>query len=182
MANVVIVHGREGHPEANWFPWLKDELEKEGHMVFVPQFPGGEEQNLEAWMEVFKKYESYLGENTVFVGHSLGATFILSLLEEYKGKAAFLVSGFVGKIGKEYNDSLKTFAQKDFDWEKIKKNCENIHLYHGKDDDVVEMKKAEELKNMLGTELSLIESGGHLDEAAGYYQFDVLLEKMKKYL
>ena len=39
MANIFIIHGTEGYPEENWFPWLKKELEQKGHIVFVPQFP-----------------------------------------------------------------------------------------------------------------------------------------------
>lgn len=182
MANIFIFHGREGHPEANWFPWLRDELEGEGHSVFIPQFPGGEEQTLDGWIDVFKKYEEYLTDDTVFVGHSLGAVFVLSLLEQYKALSAFIVSGFIGKIGKSYDGTMKTFAQRDFDWEAIQQNCKSIHIIHGYGDSVVETKKAEELRRMTRGELKMIEDGGHLDEAAGYYQFDVLLDLMQPYL
>ena len=39
MKNVIIIHGTEGYPEENWFPWLKKNLEERGYNVTVPQFP-----------------------------------------------------------------------------------------------------------------------------------------------
>jgi predicted alpha/beta hydrolase family esterase len=30
MKRVIIIHGWEASPESNWFPWLKNELEKKG--------------------------------------------------------------------------------------------------------------------------------------------------------
>ena len=39
MKTAIIIHGTEGYPEENWFPWLKSELEIIGYQTFVPQFP-----------------------------------------------------------------------------------------------------------------------------------------------
>ena len=43
MKKVVIIHGANGSPEENWFPWLKKELETKGIEVIIPQFPGGKD-------------------------------------------------------------------------------------------------------------------------------------------
>ncbi|MDO8240814.1 MAG: hypothetical protein Q7T51_02465 [Candidatus Moranbacteria bacterium] len=32
---VFIIHGWEGKPDSNWFPWMKTELEKENVQVHV---------------------------------------------------------------------------------------------------------------------------------------------------
>lgn len=39
--NYVIIHGSFGSKDGNWFPWLKDELERKGKQVIVPQMPIG---------------------------------------------------------------------------------------------------------------------------------------------
>ena len=92
MTNVFIIHGAYGHPNENWFPWLKSELEKLGCKVFVPKFPTPENQSLENWLKVFKDYKQYLNENSIVVGHSLGPAFLLNILENLDKpiKAAFL--------------------------------------------------------------------------------------------
>lgn len=52
--NAFIFHGAGGHPEENWFPWLKRELEAKGLEVFVPKFPTPEGEGLEAWLKVLE--------------------------------------------------------------------------------------------------------------------------------
>ena len=37
MTKVFLIHGSHGSPEENWFPWLKQELEKAGLEVIVPE-------------------------------------------------------------------------------------------------------------------------------------------------
>ena len=37
MDNYIIIHGSFGSKDGNWFPWLKNELEKDNKDVVVPQ-------------------------------------------------------------------------------------------------------------------------------------------------
>ena len=78
---VFIIHGAYGNPNENWFPWLKNKLEKLGIKVFVPRFPTPEGQNLNNWLRTFKEYISHVDEKTIFVGHSLGTAFIMNIIE-----------------------------------------------------------------------------------------------------
>ena len=65
-----IIHGSYGNPNENWFPRLKKELEKEGCIVFIPEFPTPENQSLKNWMEIFNDfYLSKIDENTILIGH-----------------------------------------------------------------------------------------------------------------
>ncbi len=182
MANIFLIHGSYGNPNENWFPWLKGELEKIGHSVFVPQFPLSPEQSLENWLEVFKDYEKYIDNDSIFVGHSLGPAFILNILEKAEKpiKAAFFVSGFLGLINNQTYDTVnRTFTVKNFDWQKIKQSCNKFYIFHSDNDPYVPLEKAEELAKTLGVEIILIKGGGHLNATAGYLNFDLLLEKIK---
>lgn len=182
MANIFIIHGVEGYPEENWFPWLKKALEQEGHRVIVPQFPTPAKQTLEEWMKVFLQYKNLVEPEAILVGHSLGAPFLLSIIERMSCRAAFFVAGFTGKAGNRFDDSMKTFSQKTFDWEKIRNNCRNFAVFHSDNDPYIKPKKAEELARLLGVEVTFVKDAGHFNSAAGYDKFDLLLEKIKMFL
>jgi predicted alpha/beta hydrolase family esterase len=86
MKTAFIFHGTKGSPEENWFPWLKAELEKLNYNVFVPRFPTPENQSIENWLAVFKKYEKYVNQDTIFIAHSVGCPFALDILEKINKK------------------------------------------------------------------------------------------------
>ena len=183
--NIIIIHGAYGSPEENWFPWLKSELEKLGHSVYVPRFPTPENQTLDKWFEVFEEYKQYLDEDSVLVGHSVGPAFILNVLERLNRpvKAAFLVAGWTGKLGLEEFDPInKTFCERDFKWENIKQNCKSFFVFSSDNDPYVPLDKGKELAENLDTELIIMEGAGHFNEKAGYREFPLLLEKIRQLL
>ncbi|MDD3190133.1 MAG: alpha/beta hydrolase [Candidatus Pacebacteria bacterium] len=145
MKNVFIIHGAYGSSKENWFPWLKDELERNNYQVFVPNFPTPAGQSLGNWLKVIGEYGYYINKETIFIGHILGPVFILSVLEKLEKpiKACFFVSGFVDFLGNEDFDVInKSFVDKDFDWEKIKGNCKNFHIYYSDNGPYVSVEKA----------------------------------------
>ncbi len=182
MSTIFIIHGVGGHPKENWFPWLRQELEQLGKKVIIPQFPTPENQTLSSWLQTFEPYKDLITAETIFIGHSLGVAFILNLLEKYPAKAAILVSGFVGKVGNQFEDSMKTFAERSFDWQEIKNNCKNFLIFHSDNDPYVKLEKAHELADYLGAKVRLVPSGGHFNSDSGYTSFELLLDKIKELL
>lgn len=183
--HVIIIHGTKGTPDGNWFPWLKQQLEKKGLTVHVPTFPTPTGQSVDHWMQVFDHYRQFLNKDTIVIGHSVGPAFLLHVLEslEEPVKAAFFVAGFTGMLGNEEFDGLnKTFVTKEFDWETIKNNCGQFFVLHGADDPYVSLDKSVALAKNLGTEPIVIDKGGHLNAESGYKTFPKLLELIEKKL
>ncbi len=181
--NVIIIHGTRGNPDENWFPWLKAELEKRDCEVFVPAFPTPRGQSLDNWCAVFAEYETYLNEDAILVGHSLGPVFLLSVLEDltHPVKAAFFVGGFVGFLGHEQFDELnKTFVDRSFEWQKIRKNCKNFYVINALDDPYVPVESGKELAENLDAELVVLPEGGHLNEEFGFTEFELLRDLIVK--
>ena len=185
MKTIFIIHGSYGNPQENWFPWLKQELEKVGCQVIIPHFPTPKKQSLQNWRKVFKSYEHYLNEDSIIIGHSLGAAFLLTILEQRNTpiRAAFFIAGFIGSLENPTFDKINnTFVNRSFRWEKIKKNCRRFTLFHADNDPYVSLFKAQELAAHLETAVTLVNGAGHFNTQAGYTTFPLLLQDIKKEL
>lgn len=179
MKTVVILHGTKGSPEGNWFPWLKQELEAKGCKVYVPRLPTPEGQSVRNWCKALDEQAPRFDGDTILIGHSCGAAYLLHILEVLNEPVAqsVFVSGFTEKLGNEEYDLLNaTFVEHDFDWKKIKSNAWKITLFHGSDDPYVPLACAEKLAKSLGAALTVIENGGHLNAGSGYSEFPEILE------
>lgn len=186
MKRVIIIHGSYGYPTENWIPWLKTELNKLGVEVMVPQFPTPEGQDLSNWLKVLAQYEGKLTDETILVGHSVGASFIPSAIEYFNRpiKAAVLVAGFVSQLEKEsplLQVMLSTFVDKDFDWERIRILCPEFVILQSDNDPHVSFEKAGELARGVGAEITIIKNAGHFNVNSGYGEkFPQLLERLKE--
>ncbi len=181
-AKVIIVHGTGGSPFENWFPWLKQELTTLGCNVIVPSFPTPKAQSLNSWQIAFKNQVGFITPNTILIGHSLGAAFILKLLEQSSqpALATYLICGFVGKLGLPKYDLLnQSFVCCDFDWLQIRKNMGHAYVINSDNDPYVPLSKGKELAEKLQAPLTVIPGAKHMNEEAGYKSFPLLLEKIK---
>lgn len=173
-----IIHGAYGSPDENWVPWLKKELEKMDYKVFTPKFPTPDDQNLENWMKVFEPYFEKVDEDSIFVGHSLGPAFILSVLEriQVKVKACFFVAPFITNIGNPDFDIINKTFYKNFDWKKIKHNCKKFYIFQSDNDPYVPMEKGGELASNLHIGVIKLKNAGHFNKDAGYTEFPELFD------
>jgi len=75
-----ILHGLGGHSGENWFPWLKQQLEKMGHKAIVPNFPNPFSPVLDDWLNTLRREISENGEG-ILIGHSLGGVLAIKYIE-----------------------------------------------------------------------------------------------------
>ena len=181
-SNIFIFHGRGGHPNENWFPWLKEKLEEKNYAVFVPQFPTPEGQSLQAWFDVLENYEQYINEESILIGHSLGGMFVLRVLEKlsHKVKAAFFVGTPIGIEPIKKYENVLAFGGFDFRFDVIKNKSENFIVFHSDNDPNVALANGEQLAKELGVSLSLVPNAGHFNTKAGYNKFDELWKKLEQ--
>jgi predicted alpha/beta hydrolase family esterase len=182
-ARVIIIHGWEGSPQRNWFPWLKTELEKASCEVLAPLMPNADHPKLSEWLEFLKQTIGEADERTYFVGHSLGVMAILRYLEaQDDGKTvggAVLVAGFSEAIG--YGE-LKSFFEVPLDYEKVKQAAKRFSAINSDNDPYVSLKSGEILRDRLGAELTIIKNGGHLNTDAGCFELPAVLEKLNGFM
>jgi len=182
MKNAIIIHGTEGYPQENWFPWLKKELENLGYKVSVPQFPTPPivPAKISEWWKVLENLK--IDEDTMIIGHSLGGIFTLRILEKLKNPVAsvFLTGTPIGERPMKNFDRDAAFSGFEFDWNKIKKNAKRFVVFQSDDDPYVSLKNGEVLAKNLGVSLYFVANAGHFNAKAGYLKFPQLLEEIIK--
>jgi len=175
----LIFHGTLGTPQSNWFGWLQEELMIDGWQVAVPALPTPDNQSLENWTSTLQNQITDLNDLDLIVGHSLGATFAMRLIEAgiVSPKKLILVSALIEKINNDEYDTLnKSFITTPFSWKKIKERCDDITLIHGSDDPYVPSKQAETIADGLDIPLLMVENGSHLNSESGFDDFPELLD------
>jgi predicted alpha/beta hydrolase family esterase len=181
MNKVAIIHGTKGTPESNWIPWLASSLKKLELEVFVPTMPTPEGQSLDSWLNAFREQVGSIDSSTTIIGHSVGAVFLLRLLEELTipiNCAAF-VAGFTGKLDlPEYDTLNASFVKGPFHWKNIRKNTREVLCFSGDNDPYVPLTQGLEIAGRLGVKPYVISGGGHLNGEFGYSSFPLLLEKL----
>jgi predicted alpha/beta hydrolase family esterase len=180
---IFIIHGTKGSPEGNWFPWLKSELEKLGCEVLVPTFPTPENQSLDTWLKVFDRYKSHIDKDTILVGHSIASAFILSAIQRQNTpvRAAFLVAGFISKLGiPDYDLLNNSFVTAELDWQKIRRNCRRFYCISSDNDPYVPISEGRNIVKKLGVELILLKNAGHMNSESGYTEFKFLLKLIRQ--
>jgi uncharacterized protein len=95
MKRAIFFPGTGETRESVWFPYLADELEKNGYGVKTIGYPDPDKPAVDELVEIALK-ENY-DEETIVVGHSAGVALILALLEklDVRVKKALLVAGIL---------------------------------------------------------------------------------------
>lgn len=181
MGNAFIIHGSNGSKDAHWYPWLKEKLKKRGLTVFLPQFPIKDKQTLSNWLSMLRPYKDKL-DGAIIIAHSLGVPFVIDIFNQWnvECRAAFLVSGFTGHLEVENEPNLEDFAEKDYDWQKIRKSCNHFCVIHSDNDPYVPLDKAKQLAKNLNTDVTLVKGGEHFQAQSGFEEFDQLLVEIDK--
>lgn len=182
MPRVIIIHGWEGNPECNWFPWLKKELEKVNFEVSIPFMPNTFHPDCTKWTQYLSKIINKPDKDTYLVGHSLGAITILKYIESLKeGEsigACILVAAFSEPIG--FNE-LSSFFNKPLNYNKIKSKSNKIVVINSDNDHYVPLKQGKLLEEKLSAKLIILPNSGHLNEGNGFFKFPLVLELLLKF-
>lgn len=166
MKKVLIIHGWESGSKGHWYQEEKNILEKIGYIVAVPDMPNAKLPVLEKWVEVVENFNP--DENSVLIGHSLGAPTILRYLEKAQKKVGkvILIAGFSSTLNMDYPNAKypDSFVKNPFDWEKIKKMTGEIVVLNQVNDPWVPVAKGEEIAQKTGGTFVKVQGSNHFDQ------------------
>ncbi len=183
MKNAIILHGMPSREEyldpettspsnSHWIPWIQKQLLIKGYSAQTPELPDPFNPQYEAWKRVFELFP--ITTETVLIGHSCGAGFLVRWLSENKetvGKV-ILVAPWID-TSKELENGFFDF---DIDTE-MGSRAESITILVSQDDHEEILSSVERLKDIKNISIERLEGMGHFtSEDMSSNEFPALLE------
>lgn len=166
---VYMIHGWGGSSEDNWFPWMKEELEKKGLNVVVFDMPNTNHPKIEEWVDYLRENISSgkIDEDAYFIGHSIGCQTIMRFLEKlHKHKkvgGCIFVAPFFDLINLEPEEMViaHLWTNSEIAHERILDHCNNFLCIFSDDDPEVHLKEADKFRERLGAKIIIEKKRGH---------------------
>ena len=179
-----LFHGTGGHSKENWLPWMSKKLQELGYETIVPDFPDADSPQPEKWYPVIDALVGDVDEDSIVIGHSLGAAIALRFLEriDMTIHVLALVGVTLGIPPIKFIEGDSPFLEGGFDWATIKSRTRHSIVFHSDDDPFVDMANGREAAAQLSVDMTFIPNAGHFNASAGYTEFPELLEALKPHL
>jgi predicted alpha/beta hydrolase family esterase len=166
MKRAVILHGTDGHPSHNWFPWLKKRLGAGGYELWIPELPNNHTPNRRVYNDFLFGAGWDFADNLV-IGHSSGAVSVLNLLMDDRCphiKTGVLVGAWAHMDGTDLDREQfrDLFPPEGFDFAKITSKASELVYLHGDDDPFCPLDQAKWLAEQTGSEIVIVPGGHHL--------------------
>jgi predicted alpha/beta hydrolase family esterase len=188
--NAIILHGMPGKEEyydieqasgsnAHWLAWLQNALMTEDIFTSNPEMPLAFEPQYEIWKKEFERFD--INENTLLVGHSTGAGFIVRWLSENTNITVNKVV-LVAPYFDPFREIEEDFFNFEFDRQLVCRTISGITVFHS-DNDIESIQKSTKqlLDNVDNIKYIEFHNYGHFClEDLGMQEFPELLEECLK--
>ncbi|OHB08656.1 MAG: hypothetical protein A3I19_01255 [Candidatus Zambryskibacteria bacterium RIFCSPLOWO2_02_FULL_38_13] len=186
MKRVFIIHRWEGGSHDDWRPWLKNELEKRGFEVYVPDMPDTETPVIEKWVSHLSDIVGMPDNNTYFVGHSIGCQAILRYLETIDTPVggAIFVAGWFNLENLEDNDVkaiAKPWIETPINLKKIKSVLPKSTLIISDNDPFGCFKENKTKFAQIITKEIVVPKAGHFTKEDGFSELPKILSELKTF-
>jgi predicted alpha/beta hydrolase family esterase len=172
MSTIVVSHAYASDEHSVWYPYLRDQLHSLGHTVDIPNLPDAHAPDPEQWRTALaERALAAPAEETVLVGHSIGAVNVLRFLESHDAERDGAFVGVVLVAAPAYEvgyEVLAGFFGKPFDWAAIRRGAQRFHVLAAADDPVLipdPFGHAASFVTNLGATAVITPAGGHFGAA-----------------
>lgn len=168
MKTAFIIHGFNGDTLYTFGPWLKNELEKHGYNVLMPQFPIRSDASYCGWSEILDKYVENFNDDTIIVCHSIGNPFIIKYLSDnnLKAKLYISVAGFCKLFSvpdrEDLNHAFVDFQVHNSNIEYFKTHIPYRYSLYSDNDHVIPFDILKDFINQLNSNPVFISGVGHM--------------------
>lgn len=188
MKKIYLIHGWDGSPNGDWFPWATKSFNDKGYNVVTPDMPNTEHPEIEPWVNHLKSVITSIDENTYFIGHSIGCQTIMRYLESINTKVggAIFVAGWFNLINLENEESeqiAKPWVETPIDTEKVKTNLGySVVILGGNDPWIPTEETRRDFETKLKSEVIVLRDTGHITSDDGFGPFPQLIEIFENHL
>jgi predicted alpha/beta hydrolase family esterase len=167
--NVIILHGMPGKEEyysekypsasnSHWIPWLQNQLLVNDIRTTTPEMFESFNPVYEKWKKEFERYD--INEETILIGHSNGAGFIIRWISEnkiIKVNKVILIAPWLDPNNKENNNFF------DFKIDlNLASRTNNFLIFHSTNDDKEMQDTLEIIKREINdVKIRIFENYGH---------------------
>lgn len=184
IKKVILAHAWPADSTTAWYPDLKGKLESKGIEVVIPTLPNPEESTSQDWVEKLKDVASIDTKHTLLIGHSIGGTALLRMLESTNNKYAGLIMVSTAGFDLGY-PMLKDFFENEFNYDKIIDNTQFISTFYSPNDQVLApepVKHANVFLTNLDAKTIILNDRGHFAPFDNCTQVPELLEEIENKL
>lgn len=173
---IIGIHGYKASPDINFWPWLKRELEKEGHEVIIPTLPNPDEPDRDVWIQTLLDAVGTLDKNDVIVGHSLGAAVALRFLEAAPARTTPHACILISPPWMIQDERFRGFFLTELDFEVIMWRASKFVVIHAKNDKVIPVAHGERYKNVFHARVLTPETGEHFQAE----EYPILIDTIRE--
>jgi hypothetical protein len=187
MKTAIILHGRPGKEDyydptslsesnKHWLPWLQKQLIIRDILAQTPELPRPFGPIYDEWKGIVEQLHP--SEETILVGHSYGAGFLVRWLSENKSRKASRIVLVAPSLGYGFKDR-QNFFEFDIDPELANRTQGIVILVAKNDKEAIQKATRELVSSMHGVKLRELNHGGHFTyRDMGTEKFPELLEEV----
>lgn len=149
---------------------------RRGHEVLVPNLPNPEAPDPEEWTKALLDTVGAVDDQTIVVGHSLGATSALRLLEASEARSTVKGCILISPPWMIRHEKFRGFFFSDLDFDVLMWKSSLFTVIHSQDDEVIPYDHAEKYARLLQARLVERQSDGHFDGN----KYPVILEEIER--
>jgi predicted alpha/beta hydrolase family esterase len=182
MKRVVLLHGNGGGTGSDqWFPYIKQGVEKLGVVCEAPDLPDAVAARREFWFPYFTDVLK-LGPDDIVIGHSSGALAIMKYAEDHQLGASILVGTYHTDLG--YEDERDSgYFDTPWQWDEIKANQQWSAIFASTDDPYIPIEQPHFIRDQLDSEYFEFDNQAHFGGVTTpKLEFPELLDFLKQKL
>lgn len=177
MKNALFLQSWFSHVTDNWYPWLESELKKMGYTTHFPDIAEFRQDapDLETILNEIKVMNC-IDEETIIIGHSLGAVTAMRIAETQIVRQLILVSAWDFDV---LFEAQASFWQTKINHDGIKNNVGKRTIIHSDNDPYTTRFHAEAMAKRLEAKCIIIPGGGHLTSKDGITQLPEIITSLE---